>query len=67
MFDQIRSFKMKLNLWINQFQSRQLLHFPNLSSVAMHIEDEQYEKYINSLQLLHDEFDRRVASGKCMF
>ncbi|EZA55208.1 General transcription factor II-I repeat domain-containing protein 2B, partial [Ooceraea biroi] len=59
MFDQIQSFKMKLNLWINQFQSRQLLHFPNLLSVAMHIADKQYDKYINSLQLLHDEFDYR--------
>lgn len=58
-FDQIRSFKMKLNLWISQFQSRQLLHFPNLSSVAMQVGDKQYEKYINSLQLLHDEFNHR--------
>ena len=62
MFDQFQLFKMKLNLWVNQFQSRQLLHFSNLLSVATHIKEEQYEKYINSLQYCI--MDLTIASRK---
>lgn len=57
LFDALKAFEVKLDLWINQFKKNVTTHFPNLSSC----QTSNMDKYITALQDLKTQFASRFS------
>ena len=55
MVSAINSFENKLDLWIPQLSSLKYQHLPSINK----LKSANYERHINGIQLLKDEFNRR--------
>ena len=60
MYDHVKSFKVKLRLWIKQLGKGNLAHFSTLKSLGK-VEAECLKEYINLLSNLLQQFDVRFA------
>ena len=57
LYDALKAFAVKLDLWIKQFKESGLMHFPHLSSCKI----TNVEKYISVLQELKSNFETRFV------
>lgn len=57
LFDALKAFEVKLDLWINQLKQNVTTHFPHLSSCRI----SNMHKYITALQDLKTQFDSRFT------
>lgn len=55
LFDSLKAFQVKLDLWINQFKKNVTTHFPHLSSCQI----TNMDKYISALEDMKTQFDSR--------
>ena len=63
LYDNIKCFITKLNLWKTQIQSKNLTHFPSLKDAKSKLQENgselDIEKFVNHIDLLLNEFKRR--------
>ena len=65
LYDNIKCFITKLNLWKTQIQSKNLTHFPSLKDAKSKLQENcselDIEKFVNHIDLLLNKFKRRFS------
>ncbi|XP_069680148.1 general transcription factor II-I repeat domain-containing protein 2A-like isoform X2 [Periplaneta americana] len=59
LYDKVRAFKLKLQLWGRQLRAKNTAHFQKLASINHLVEESNFEEYARVTEILHEEFETR--------